>query len=200
MKLKLQRIGVWSFIRVAFVINLIVGFLIGIVYALVVLMITSMQTDLLPEGALELNGFRAVAPLLTVLLPFLSAFFFAVTYTLFGALAIAIYNLVARATGGFEIEFEPGEQSEVTSTVLPDQSTIPGHSEAVHQWPIAAKTTPPSPFAALPPLTGDLEGQPASMNVQPGLALPPTPPVMSEEPWQRAEESDQNDTDRLERT
>lgn len=103
MKYELKRVSVWSVIKISFVLNFILGFIVGLFYALILLALASLPASVLGE---ESGGiFSALAGVAVFLLPFLFAFFLGVIYTIAAAIAAFAYNLVAKVTGGFELEF-----------------------------------------------------------------------------------------------
>jgi hypothetical protein len=103
MKLELKRIGVWSIIKISFILNLILGFIIGIFYALLFLFMASLPMTLAQDESAGM--FSAFAGITAIFLPFICAIFCAVFNTLLAAICGLVYNLVVKATGGIELEF-----------------------------------------------------------------------------------------------
>jgi hypothetical protein len=97
----IRRVGVWSVARMAAAINAAIGVLAGLVLAAISILsagIASMARDSgeqMPPFFGALFGVGAI-----VLLPI----FYGVMGLVFGALGAAIYNLVAGAVGGIEVE------------------------------------------------------------------------------------------------
>lgn len=104
MKLELKRISVWAAVKISFVLNLIFGFLYGILYSIILLFISSLPMAAMGEDAPM--GFAAFAGIAAIFLPFFLAFFFAVIGTIFVAISAALYNLIAKLTGGYVLEFD----------------------------------------------------------------------------------------------
>jgi hypothetical protein len=125
MKLELKRISVWAAAKVSFVLNLILGFVMGIFYSMFLLLIAS-----LPMGAMGDESPRflsAFAGIAAIFLPFFFAFFLGVVYTIIVAISVVLYNLVVKVTGGFEFEFAPVvEMVPVTATPAGFSQQAPG--------------------------------------------------------------------------
>jgi hypothetical protein len=124
MKYELKSIGLWAFIKVAFLVNLLAG-LVGGFFAvpLVVIMAAAARataygdpSQFYPEGG--------TLGALVVGVPAVCGFGGAVVGTFFQAIVILAYNLIARLAGGLVLTLQPDEQ---------------GPSE-----PVATKTKPPA--------------------------------------------------------
>ncbi|TFH64198.1 MAG: hypothetical protein E4G91_06555 [Candidatus Zixiibacteriota bacterium] len=104
MKLELKKISVWAAVKVSFVLNLIFGFIMGIFYAIFLLLIASLPIGRMGE---DYSGtFSAFAGIAAIFLPFLFAFFVGVIYTIIVAISVIAYNLIVKLTGGLEFEFK----------------------------------------------------------------------------------------------
>lgn len=126
MKLELKRIGVWSLVKIAFILNLIFGFIIGIFYALLFLFMASLPMTM--AGDESMGVFSAFAGITAIFLPFICAIGCAIFNTLFAAIAALLYNMLVKVTGGIELDLD----------------------QVVQMVPVTA----PSPFPQ-PPLGGD---------------------------------------------
>jgi hypothetical protein len=104
MKLELKKISVWAAVKVSFILNLILGFIMGIFYAIFLLMLASLPIGMMGDGSPRL--FSAFAGIAAILLPFFFAFFLGVVYTIVVAISVIAYNLVVKLTGGLEFEFK----------------------------------------------------------------------------------------------
>jgi hypothetical protein len=107
---------------------LIVGFLVGIFYAAILMVIFAAASSGPLEGISDLPiDLSAVGPLLLILLPIVFAIGGAVMGTLFGVVVISAYNLIARMVGGIEFVLEPMATQDGNSSaiVLPKQDTVP---------------------------------------------------------------------------
>jgi Transmembrane domain of unknown function (DUF3566) len=105
MKLELKRISVWAAVKVSFVLNLILGFIMGIFYAFFLLLIASLPMGMMGDEAPR--AFSTFAGVAAIFLPFIFAFFVGVIYTIVVAISVALYNLIVKMTGGLEFEFKP---------------------------------------------------------------------------------------------
>lgn len=103
MKYELKRISVWSVIKISFLINLVLGFLVGIFYAFMLMLITMMPMYYMSD---ELgSGFpAALSGIMLIILPILMAGIMSVMNTILAAIATLVYNLSAKLVGGLEWE------------------------------------------------------------------------------------------------
>ena len=104
MKLELKKISVWAAVKVSFVLNLILGFIIGIFYALMFMFLASLPMSLQAEESSRI--FSVFAGVTAIFLPFICAFFCAVFNTALAAIMAFAYNLIVKLTGGLEFEFK----------------------------------------------------------------------------------------------
>ncbi len=102
MKYEIKRIGVWSTIKVGFLIWGLIGFLFGIYMALMMPMLISILGSLgtFPGDA------DALAPVALIFLPFMYSFMAAVGGTIITAIVAGFYNLICRLIGGIELDLE----------------------------------------------------------------------------------------------
>jgi hypothetical protein len=105
MKYELRRIGVWSAIKIGFLVWGLLGFLFGIYIALMMPVLITMLESL---GTFP-GGMGASSAVALVLLPFMYSFLSAVVGTILTAIVAGFYNLMSRLTGGVEIDLD-GEQ------------------------------------------------------------------------------------------
>ncbi len=115
MKLELKRIGVWSLVKISFVVNLIFGFILGIFYAFLFALMAALPVNM-EEGSSGM--FSVFAGVAAILLPFICAIACAVFNTILAAIGGWVYNLIAKATGGIELEYSPVVQM-VPATTAP---------------------------------------------------------------------------------
>lgn len=137
MRYEIKSLGIWSFVRVSFFINLIVGFLAGLLYAGLLGLIFAAAGSV---GDLEDLPFdpSAVGPIILILLPIIFAVGCAFFNTLLGVVVVVAYNLMARMTGGFEMELGLVE----TASPKTPSSTVPS---AVPPPPPSWNPPPPPP-------------------------------------------------------
>ncbi|MEW5795357.1 MAG: hypothetical protein AB1772_03255 [Candidatus Zixiibacteriota bacterium] len=106
MRYELKSIGIWSFVRVSFFVHLGFGFVIGLFYAAMLMMVfMAASTAPLDEFSELPFDIRTLGPIMMIILPFVFAVGGAVMGTLFGLVAVGFYNLVGRWMGGLEFEF-----------------------------------------------------------------------------------------------
>ena len=104
MKLELKKISVWAAVKVSFILNLILGFLIGLFMAFFFVLIASLPMRLGNEESAGL--FSAFAGVAAIFLPFIYAFICAIFNTALAAIMAFAYNLIVKLTGGLEFEFK----------------------------------------------------------------------------------------------
>ena len=112
MKYRLNRIPLWPVMRVTFVILLVVGVIIGLVYG-ILLSGLGIIMGALGESAWG-EGIPALGNLGFLMIPFI-AILYAVFGTIWVLVWVLIYNVVSKVTGGIELELSPGEAHTVES-------------------------------------------------------------------------------------
>jgi hypothetical protein len=105
MNYEIKRFDIWSVIKVCFVIYLILGFFMGLVWVSVVGMIARFAQHFggqeIPD--LPIKSFGAIG---TLFLAVFFSIFYSVFLTFFTAIGVLIFNLVSRLTGGIEVEVD----------------------------------------------------------------------------------------------
>jgi hypothetical protein len=144
MRYELKSIGVWAFLKVAFFLNLIIGFVIGLFYSLFLgfflLVFSSVpfsEPGLFPVDDQSLG-------VLFFILPFLFSIGAAVLHTLAGVVVVLIYNLLARLVGGFEMDLKPVD-------IVPTPPPATGPMYAQSSAPVSSMPPPPPPSTDAPP-------------------------------------------------
>jgi hypothetical protein len=104
MKYELKRLGIWSVMKISFLLGLALGFILGLFYAMILLPLV-----LLPLGNQGTFGDSSDMPLavggvLMLLMPIVMSIFLAIAYGIGGAIGAALYNLFSRWFGGAEVE------------------------------------------------------------------------------------------------
>jgi len=168
MRYELKSIPFWPVLKVGFFVNLVVGLLVGILYAMFLIPFMAVLSNISAFETGEIDFSAAPLGLMIFILPVITAFFQAFFGTLFCVVVVLIYNLAARLFGGLELNLE-----EVVS--LP---------EPVASSPLAERTPPQAQYG--PP--------PAEMPPPPPPARPEPPP--KPEPGQ-AERGPDSDTENL---
>lgn len=120
MKLELKRISLWATIKISFIINLVLGFIVGCFYALMLVAISAMPSAFQNN---EFEQFSGVFGAVALLMPFFFAFMMAIVNTILAFIMVVVYNFSARMMGGLELEFakvdEPGTTLAPIVTVPP---------------------------------------------------------------------------------
>lgn len=124
MKLELKRIAIWPIIKISFVVNLVIGFLVGIMYAFMLMLIvfapmSYLGRDFESEMPIAVGGF------MLIILPIIMAGFMAVVNTIFAVIAALIYNLAAKLFGGLEAEYRIIEKDVVAPAPPPPPEPEP---------------------------------------------------------------------------
>jgi hypothetical protein len=153
MRYELRSIGVWAFVRISFFIHLVVGFIAGIIGAVVFGMMAALLSSM-PYGASD-SGIdpAAFGPALLIILPIVYSIGFAVLGTVFSAVVVAIYNLMVKMVGGIEFDLEPATLTDATTPAQPTYSA-PIYTTPPPP-PSGPSYTPPPPSGAAqtPPVT-----------------------------------------------
>ncbi|MDH4157372.1 MAG: DUF3566 domain-containing protein [candidate division Zixibacteria bacterium] len=111
MRYEIKSITIWPLIKVSFFLSMIVGFIFGLLYAIILSFVVTIASSvpMLDTGELALEDLSV--GLLLVVLPIFGAIGGAVFHTLLVVVLAIIYNLVARVVGGYEIRLERVEES-----------------------------------------------------------------------------------------
>ncbi len=108
MKYELRRIDIWPIVKIVFILSLLLGFFIGLLYAGMFLLL-DLFADLAADSGLEeigsLGGGFAIIVLLacTVGISFI--------YTVGAIIITVLYNLLAGSIGGFRFDLQQVESS-----------------------------------------------------------------------------------------
>lgn len=130
MRYEIKRLGFWSVIKVTFILYGILGFLLGIFYALFLAFFASLAEY---AGGQEFPGIFSGA--LLVFVPIFVAFIVAIGGVIQNGVLVGLYNLFVRAIGGIEVTvaaLEPtpvvptAGTAPVTYTFTPTQPPQPG--------------------------------------------------------------------------
>jgi hypothetical protein len=157
-----KSIGIWALIKVSFFLNLIFGFIFGVFYSLILIPLTRWVTQLTEVESLQYENDTTMGMLF--LLPFLFALFAALFNTLFAAVIGALYNGIAKITGGLEFNIEkmpevsflmvqPASHRSVDSA----DSAVPLSTQPVPPPPYRPQTAPPTPPASTEKVQSDEE-------------------------------------------
>ena len=188
MKYELKSIGFWSFLRIAFALNLLAGLVGGFLFTPVGFIMYSLAQ----AGDLGVyGGYSAFEPedgsgvgALFIFIPLVMAVGASLAGTFFQCIVVGIYNLLARMLGGIELKLilvETDTSAETTAgtsskrTIVPPPPPPPG---ARPTSPASATPPPPPPPPGVPtsPPTGTKTSpadSPQPPRPQTNLALPP---------------------------
>lgn len=119
MKYEVKRISVWSAVKITFFLSLVLGFLLGIFYALLLIPIAMLPMDA-GYGEFGSEFPVAIGTGLIVLMPIICAIFMTIGNTIGVVIATWLYNLIARLAGGLEYDLV-----EVKSAVVQPVSQTP---------------------------------------------------------------------------
>lgn len=167
MRYELRSIPLWPVTRVAFFVNLVVGFVMGLLLAIFLMPMVAMMASVAAYDASELDFDSGAMSALTMMIPFLMALWSAFFNTIFVVIIILGYNLVARVAGGIELRLDLIELPSLSPELAP-------RPEPPAAEPVIAP--PPSPATARPE-------PPPPVITQPEPRLPDTAsPAPAEEP------------------
>ncbi len=153
MRYELKSIGLWAFVKISFFLNLILGFIMGLLYALFFSFIVTVLSRFPGMQNNDLDTKSLPVGVMVIFLPILFAILGAFFNTVIGAIIVFLYNAIARMAGGFELEFEP-------MTVMVPSTPPPGnYSQPMYTQRPTTQATPPPP----PPF-------------RPSQSEPPAPP------------------------
>ncbi len=149
MRYEFKSIRIWSFIKIAFFVNLVFGFLLGLFYAfLIPVMLMAPGPSPFQGMGLESEGGSFIFML--ILFPIMFAAGCSVFQTILFTIIAASYNLFARMVGGVEFDIQPTEQmqplAQPQTPMAPDALVAP----VVYAQPAAAAPPPPPMPQATP--------------------------------------------------
>ena len=166
MRYELKSIPLWPVTKIAFFVNLIVGFLVGIMCAMFLIPFVAVLSNIVALETGEFDMEAAPIGVLMMIVPFFSALSSAFFGTMGIVIVVLVYNLIARMTGGLELNLEQfGLQ-----TAAPVQS---------RSATMAATSVPAGPP---PPLPANARPEPPPPISQPPAAPPPPPTTESAPP------------------
>ncbi len=140
----IDRIRVWSFVRIAFPINFVVGLIIGIVVSPIVSVVAAafyatVIADMSPFAATtDPPAWLGSA----MLIPLFVAAAAAIANTALGLLTVATFNVIAGIVGGVEVSIAPTESKSRTIRA-PEPTAIPAPARAPAQRYVGAPPPPP---------------------------------------------------------
>jgi hypothetical protein len=103
-RLRINKMGIFSFAKMQGVMGLVIGLIIGVIYGLIIIGYSLLGASLVGNDAkLAVGGGGVIAGIVTMIaVPIVYGIF----AFIFGALGALIYNIFAGIVGGVEIEVE----------------------------------------------------------------------------------------------
>ncbi len=150
MRYELKSIGLWAFTKVAFFVNMILGFLFGMMYAFFFGFIMAVMQNMpyLPDEGMAPPS-DVPFGFLVIILPFIFAIIGGFIYTVLGIIFVVIYNLIVKITGGLEFNLNSiVELAPVPSPIYAQSQMQPG---PMPPPPPAAEYQPKPPSSPPPP-------------------------------------------------
>ncbi|HPG39145.1 MAG TPA: hypothetical protein PLP19_03570 [bacterium] len=109
MRLELKRFEIWSVVKIVFLISLIIGFIISLLYAGFFVV---MGTFIGAIGGEDLTPMMPSSGLVYIMILVFGTMGIAVAYTIGAVVFISIYNLFSRFTGGIVVNADKLETKE----------------------------------------------------------------------------------------
>ena len=136
MRYELKSIGIWSFVKISFFLNLILGVIIGFFYAVFMGLFLSIagNSPLADEWGMDPNEMSI--GVLFILFPLLFGIMGAFFQTLLMTLMVGLYNLITKMTGGLVLN--------LVGAAEPTAKNIPVATVA-SSAPLVAPLPPPQP-------------------------------------------------------
>lgn len=165
MRYELKSIPLWPVTRVAFFVNLVVGFALGLLLAIFMMPLVTALATVSAYDAGELDYDSGALGALTMMIPFLTALWSAFFNTVFVVVVVLAYNLVCKFVGGIELRLDAVE----VPTWVPEQPPLTPDPQP-EPPPKEPEILPPPP-----PVTDRPEPPPPVIS-QPEPPRPDTPP------------------------
>ncbi len=178
MRYELKSIPLWPVAKIAFFVNLVVGFLVGLMYAVFLIPFVALLSNIAAFETGEFGIEAAPIGVLMMIVPFFTALSSAFFGTLGIVIVVLVYNLIARMTGGLELNLEQ----------LGLHAAAPVQSDPAPMATTAVPTGPP------PPPPGNARPEPPPpVSQQPAAPPPPTQESASPPPESSGPETDRRD-------
>ena len=103
MRLELKRIEIWPVVKIVFLISLIIGFFISLLYAGFFMVMGSFMGAI---GGEDITPMLPASGVMALLIIIFGTFGVATAYTIGAVIFVAIYNIFSKVTGGFIVNFE----------------------------------------------------------------------------------------------
>lgn len=177
MRYELKSISTWSYIKVMFFVNLIVGFVLGIFAGIFSGVFMSIAAELMffSEDAFDVQSGFPIA-LYVFAMGIMFSLGNAVFGTLFGAIIVGFYNLIVRMTGGLEFVLSPMTNIKTVGPITAQASMQSATSEPVKAKYVVPPPPPPISESAEPAKT-----ETDTLTDSTTTPVPPPPPASKEE-------------------
>lgn len=162
---ELKSIGVWSYIKVMFFINLFVGFGLGIFYGIFSGLFLALASELMfiPEDIMEMaDGFPI--GIYVIFMGFMFSIGNAVFGTVFGVIVIGFYNMIVKMVGGLELNLNLVSAESIAQPIA-------AQTNLGQMAPVEGKVRP-----TIPPPPPPVPETPAPPPAPPLTTTPPEPP------------------------
>lgn len=178
MRYELKNIGIWAFVKIAFFLNMVVGFVFGLFYAVLTIMVFALAASM---PFMDMPGIdpEALSPgILLVSFPLMFSFIGAVFVTMFELIVLVLYNLFSRFLGGLEFKLEPIEPATVVQnpTAVSAASVTPPIVPIAPAAPVAPSVAPTLPPP--PPTPSETVTLPQNVPVAPDYPAAPDSPAV----------------------
>ena len=107
MRYELRRIEIWPVAKIVFILSLLLGFFIGILYGGLFALISAISPS---EEMMNYGPDMSLGALAVIVILFCSTLI-PISYTIFSVIFVALYNLIAAWIGGFRVEFQSIDDS-----------------------------------------------------------------------------------------
>jgi hypothetical protein len=182
MRYELKSIPVWPVTKVAFFVNLVVGFVLGLLLAVFMMPVVTTLATMAAYDAGELDFDSGPIGALTFIIPFMMAVWSAFFNTAIVVIIAVAYNLVVKVVGGIELSLGPVDLPSLVSEFASQAA------ESKPEPPVEESRSVPPP----PPVT-DRPIPPPPVITQPEPRPPETgPSVPPDEPTDTGESDDRN--------
>nr|MBN2277875.1 DUF3566 domain-containing protein [candidate division Zixibacteria bacterium] len=159
MRYELKKVGYWSVIKVMFILNLIVGFIGGLFFAIFMGFILAVSEQF--GGAVspyfsqdfQTLSFGAMILIYPILFSLMGAF----GYTLMALIVTFLYNMLARFLGGLEFDLTHIAPKE---PIYQQPPTYPPQQPTYQQPPEQSLYSPPPPPPPVQPLPSEMTPRP----------------------------------------